>query len=79
MEFNSLGRAYLATIGVLERQALMAQFKSRRCDARREVLEAEIAGACESVRSRGYCAASWQPEVVAIQPHSASTIIRTIF
>lgn len=28
--------------------------------------ETEIADACESVRLRGYCAASWQAEVVAI-------------
>lgn len=44
----------------------MANFKSRRCDARWTVLETEIAEACESVRLRGYCAASWQAEVVAI-------------
>lgn len=66
MEFTSLGRAYLATIGVLERQALMEQFKSKRCDARWKVLETEITDACESVRLSGYCAASWQAEVVAI-------------
>ncbi|PIB42110.1 IclR family transcriptional regulator [Pseudomonas sp. 2822-15] len=66
MEFTSLGRAYLATIGTKERQALMAIFKSRRCDARWTVLETEIADACESVRLVGYCAASWQAEVVAI-------------
>jgi len=68
MEFTSLGRAYLATISPQERQALMAHFKSRRCDTRWKVLETEIADACESVRLRGYCAASWQAEVVAISP-----------
>ncbi|WP_460136871.1 IclR family transcriptional regulator [Pseudomonas sp. S1_E04] len=66
MEFTSLGRAYLATISVRERQVLMEHFKARRCDARWKVLETEIADACESVRRSGYCAASWQAEVVAI-------------
>jgi len=66
MEFTSLGRAYLASIGTQERQELMEKFKSRRCDARWKVLEREIADACESVQLRGYCAASWQAEVVAI-------------
>lgn len=66
MEFTSLGRAYLATITVQKRQALMDHFKSRRCDARWKVLETDIVDACESVRLRGYCAASWQAEVVAI-------------
>lgn len=66
MEFTSLGRAFLATVGAPERQALMAIFKARRCDNRWKVLETEIADACESVRLVGYCAASWQAEVVAI-------------
>lgn len=66
MEFTSLGRAYLATIGTQERKALMEHFRSRRCDTRWKVLETEIDEACESVRLRGYCAASWQAEVVAI-------------
>lgn len=66
MEFTSLGRAYLATIPTQKQQALLALFKARRCDARWEGLAAEIAEADESIRLRGYCAASWQAEVVAI-------------
>lgn len=66
MEFTSLGRAYLATIAAHKRQALMDQFKSRRCDSRWAVLEADIFDSIESIRLRGYCAASWQAEVVAI-------------
>lgn len=66
MEFTSLGRVYLATITAQKRQALMEHFKSKRCVARWKVLEADIAESCESVRLRGYCATSWQAEVVAI-------------
>lgn len=66
MEFTSLGRAYLATISAQKQQALMDQFKSKRCDSRWAVLEAEIFDSIESVRLHGYCAASWQAEVVAI-------------
>ncbi|QKG65379.1 IclR family transcriptional regulator [Pseudomonas sp. B14-6] len=66
MEFTSLGRAYLATIPAQKRQTLMEQFKSKRCDARWKVLKTDIEESCESVRLRGYCAASWQAEVVAI-------------
>jgi len=66
MEFTSLGRAYLATLSAQKQQALMDQFKSKRCDSRWAVLKAEIFDAIEDIHLRGYCAASWQAEVVAI-------------
>jgi DNA-binding IclR family transcriptional regulator len=65
MELTSLGRAYLAVAPEPDRAALMAHFKARR-GADWPRLEREIADALESVRRHGYCAASWQPQVVAL-------------
>lgn len=65
MELTSLGRAWLATAGEARRKALYALFKQRRREqwpALREQIEAAIA----SVNARGFCAAAWQPEVVAL-------------
>lgn len=66
MEITSLGRAYLATLDEAPRKRLVELFKSRRCDSRAVQLEQEIDAAVRSVRTHGYCVASWQPEVVAI-------------
>jgi DNA-binding IclR family transcriptional regulator len=65
IELTSLGRAYLAVAQEPQRSVLMDQFKMRRRSDWPK-LEREIARACESVRDRGYCVASWQPEVVAL-------------
>jgi DNA-binding IclR family transcriptional regulator len=65
MELTSLGRAYLAVAPDAQRAALMAQFAARR-QSDWPALEREIARAIDSVRERGYCTASWQPEVVAL-------------
>lgn len=65
IELTSLGRAYLAVAPASQRQALMAQFKARRASGW-PALESEIAEAIDNVRRQGYCAASWQPEVVAL-------------
>lgn len=65
MELTSLGRAYLAVAPVSERRALMALFRGRRPGDWRQ-LRSEIEEAWLSVEQRGYCAASWQPEVVAL-------------
>jgi DNA-binding IclR family transcriptional regulator len=65
MELTSLGRAYLSTISPARRKFLHASFE-RRCGGHwREVL-ADINAAIKQVQSLGYCAASWQPEVVAV-------------
>jgi DNA-binding IclR family transcriptional regulator len=65
MELTSLGRAYLAVADETLRLALLEQFRARqRSDWQR--IEKEIAQAAESVRRNGFCAASWQPEVVAL-------------
>ena len=65
MELTSLGRAYLATLPAPERHALDATFRRRR-ERSWNVLRAEIGAAIESVRHVGYCAAAWQPQVVAV-------------
>lgn len=65
IELTSLGRAFLAVASDSQRQALMAHFKARRPSGWR-ALECEIEQAIDSVRQQGYCAASWQPEVVAL-------------
>jgi DNA-binding IclR family transcriptional regulator len=65
MELTSLGRAHLAT---LEQKAFDAVMRGLERHGRTgwPRLHAEILDAVASVRERGYCAASWQPEVVAL-------------
>lgn len=65
MELTSLGRAYLSTISAAKRRHLQASFQNRAGDHWRE-LSAEIQLAIKQVQTQGYCAASWQPEVVAL-------------
>ena len=65
MELTSLGRAYLATLSVPEYQALKAIFRRRR-ERSWNILSAEIEAARAGVRAFGFCAASWQPEVIAV-------------
>ncbi|WP_454689826.1 IclR family transcriptional regulator [Achromobacter aloeverae] len=65
MELTSLGRAYLAAVDGAQRRALLAQFRRRR-SADWNALREEIDAAMLSVHEKGYCAASWQPEVVAM-------------
>lgn len=65
MELTSLGRAYLSTVSEAKRKLLFARFKGRRGRSWLE-LEREIERSIESVRTLGFCAASWQAEVVAL-------------
>ncbi|WP_116318373.1 MULTISPECIES: IclR family transcriptional regulator [unclassified Cupriavidus] len=65
MELTSLGRAYLAVVDGAQRRALLAQFRQRR-SADWHRLREEIDAAKLSVDAKGYCAATWQPEVVAL-------------
>lgn len=65
MELTSLGRAYLASAPVAKRNALLAHFRQSRREKWRD-LNAEISLAISSVMGRDFCAASWQPEVVAV-------------
>lgn len=66
MELTALGRASLATQDEAQRRSLLAHFQARRCAARWATLSEEIEAAMRSVESLGYCAASWQPQVVSI-------------
>lgn len=65
MELTSLGRAYLATTSTARRRALYEVFRARR-GRQWPALQADIERAVECVRESGFCAASWQPEVVAL-------------
>jgi DNA-binding IclR family transcriptional regulator len=65
IELTSLGRAWLAAAPDESRRALMAKFRQRRTSGWRD-LEREIDAAMASVRERGYCWATWQPQVVAL-------------
>ncbi len=65
IELTSLGRAYLAAIGPEEREGIVSHIRSRRTSDW-DSLAAEIRQAVNNVASCGYCAASWQPEVVAL-------------
>ncbi|MET3373420.1 DNA-binding IclR family transcriptional regulator [Variovorax boronicumulans] len=65
MELTSLGRAYLAVAPEPRTRALMRLFKSRRGSTWSGVARA-IDAARVSVERDGFCAASWQPEVVAL-------------
>lgn len=65
MELTSLGRAYLASAPDAKRKALLAHFRAAR-PAHWRTLQAEIMLAISGVHEKGYCAAAWQPEVVAV-------------
>ena len=65
MELTSLGRAYLAAAPEPKRKALLALFRKRR-KGQWPALAEEIELAMQSVWQRGFCAAAWQPEVVAL-------------
>lgn len=65
IELTSLGRVYLAAVTPAEREIFMAHLKARRPDAW-ATLHKDIEQAIQSVATSGYCAASWQPEVVAL-------------
>ena len=66
IELTSLGRAWLAIAPEPQRNALMAQFRSRHSQRGWLKLEREIENAKLDVGRLGYCWASWQPEVVAL-------------
>jgi len=65
MALTSLGRAYLSTLIPVERRVQLAQLKSKHT---RDwtTLNREISAAMKAVEQNGWCAASWQPQVVAL-------------
>lgn len=65
IELTSLGRAYLAVLPEADRQRLLAALrKGRRSDW--TPIRSAIQCAKASVDDKGWCMASWQPEVVAM-------------
>lgn len=66
IDLTSLGRAYLAVQDEVRRESLLQHFQARRCASRWAELSSEINDAIRSVENHGYCAASWQPQVVSI-------------
>ncbi len=66
MELTSLGRAYLSTLSIKERKPLYSIFSKRRAVQWQASLLNEIESAINDVQTLGYCAASWQPGVVAV-------------
>lgn len=65
MELTSLGRAYLSTVSPRKRKLLQDAFQ-RRSGENWRLVSGEINAAIKQVQAIGYCAASWQPEVVAL-------------
>jgi DNA-binding IclR family transcriptional regulator len=65
IELTALGRAYLAAAPEPARLALLARLKAK---GRRRwpAIEQAVAEAALSVQRRGFCVATWQPEVVAL-------------
>lgn len=65
VELTSLGRAWLAVAPQAWRDAFLAAAAARRGAGWSDMAQ-DLAQSMECVRLRGYCAASWQAEVVAL-------------
>lgn len=65
MERTSLGRACLAALPEARRAELLAHFRGTRKGPWRQLGPA-LRQSIEDVGTQGWCAASWQPEVVAV-------------
>jgi len=65
MALTSLGRAYLARAESTHKAQLLAHFKASRTPQWPR-LEAAIQDAEKQVAERGFCIATWQPEVIAL-------------
>jgi DNA-binding IclR family transcriptional regulator len=66
MALTSLGRAYLATLPAECLDRTMSEMASRHPGRAWLAIRKEIKLAIQSVREKGYCIASWQPQVVAV-------------
>jgi len=65
IELTALGHAYLAAATEPYRSALVARLKAKG-RKRWPSIERDIAEAALSIERRGFCVATWQPEVVAL-------------
>jgi len=77
MDVTSLGRAYLSILEDAQRQPLLELFTSRRCESRANQLLLDIETAMVTMRTHGYCIASWQPEVMAVATALRDRVYRT--
>ena len=69
IELTSLGRAYLVAAPEENRKEFITNLRARhsnRPTALLDALEKEINEAVTHVKEHGFCAASWQPEVIAL-------------
>ncbi|QEZ44927.1 IclR family transcriptional regulator [Cupriavidus oxalaticus] len=66
MALTSLGRAHLATLAPEAFNAMMASMAEKHRRRGWSELRREIEAAVSSVHEKGYCVASWQPQVVAM-------------
>ncbi|WP_043436830.1 IclR family transcriptional regulator [Cupriavidus sp. HPC(L)] len=66
MALTSLGRAHLSTLSPDDFARMMASFASKGGGRGWRELRKEIEAAVDWVHRHGYCAASWQPQVVAL-------------
>lgn len=66
IELTSLGRAYLATLDGAARGELLARIMHGYRSASWTPIRLDIERAIAKVSTRGYCAASWQPGVIAL-------------
>lgn len=66
IELTSLGRAYLSTLTPTERTQVLDMIDAKRTNACSAELKAQINRSIADVQERGFCAVSWQPEVVAL-------------
>jgi DNA-binding IclR family transcriptional regulator len=65
IELTALGRAWLAVAPEPDRKALTTRWRTKRRKHWR-ALRREIAEAAKQVEGKGYCTASWQPQVIAL-------------
>jgi DNA-binding IclR family transcriptional regulator len=65
MELTSLGRAYIAGASRERQKELLEHFRFTR-KVQWAQLKTELQQAIDDLNHLGYCAASWQPEVVAV-------------
>jgi len=78
MEQTSLGRAFLAVVSEEQRTKLYLHFKQNR-PKKWPKLREELLHAKQSIEDKGFCFASWQPEVLAVAtPIEVGTHIYTL-
>jgi DNA-binding IclR family transcriptional regulator len=65
IELTALGRAWLAVAPERERAALVAKWRAKRRKTW-SGLDRELTNAAADIAQRGYCSASWQPQVIAL-------------